>query len=209
MNMTLKLPPDTLTSAAARGTTLRKATLPGLPLGRLLAAAGELDVFALVDGARVAGLRTRLLAAGCEFWCLLCADLDGPLRDSAPYLLRLRRAGEPAPHLAASLAQTSVLLLPGAPVCGAALRAHLRQWLRAPLRNGKSTVFRFYDPQDLTATLPRLDDGARRAFLAPLGGVFAISEGQLQACGALQPSAVAAVPGDAAPTACAPDTRRA
>ncbi|HST44746.1 MAG TPA: DUF4123 domain-containing protein [Luteimonas sp.] len=155
---------------AANGTGARAS---GVPVARVLAAAGHGDAFVLLDGARVPRLRDRLQATGCDYWCLLCADLDSPLRDGVPYLLRLRRTGDRA--RAATPLQPSpagVLLLPPRPVCGSVLRTHLRHWLRAPLRTGRSAVFRFFDPECLQSMLPLLTEDARRDFLAPLGRVF-------------------------------------
>lgn len=146
----------------------RRAPPAGRSESRLAAAPGAPDSapYALLDGARLPGLRGCLDAAGHAYWCLLCDDLGGPLRDASPYLVRL-----PDDRLLPSRGGVLVLAPPAA--SGAALREHLRGWLRAPGGHGRSRVFRFYDPIALAATLPLLADSARHAFLAPLGRVYA------------------------------------
>lgn len=129
---------------------------------------------AVLDGARdsrVSGLTASRLAR-----CLYRGELPGKLRQAAPYLLRLLPGEDATERLFRfgwGKAWGIVLACPG-PM--RALYRHLRRFLRARTEDGRTVLFRYYDPRVLRLYLPTCTAGELDSFLGPLIAVGAESD---------------------------------
>jgi hypothetical protein len=114
------------------------------------------QVHAVVDAARDPRLIGLLDATGLERCCLFAGPLSAALRAAAPHLV----------HLAPNVRFTrdwlqhgwgrawGVLTIAPPDVSLQQLRQHLRTLLRVRDENGRTLLFRFYDPRVLRAYLP-------------------------------------------------------
>jgi hypothetical protein len=129
----------------------------------------NLNVYAILDGASVAGLLGKLYSPDApEHHCLLSGELEPDLAEAAPYLVRLEKEG----------AFTDWLLSHGwgahwGVYCGAAadlntVRRHLRSLLRVRSPEGQPLFFRYYDPRVLRVYLPTCDSLEMDTFFGPL-----------------------------------------
>lgn len=131
-------------------------------------------VFAVLDGAIIDDLPSRLRQHAPEAMCLFSGDLDPMLAAAAPYLLPLE-PGAAATRLALQEgwnAHLGIVLVadPGTDVYS--LRAHLRRVLRVSAPGGTSMLFRFYDPRAFRNVVPTFDAAQRKAFFGPIHGCY-------------------------------------
>lgn len=139
-------------------------------LQRLIFRRGEQPVFAVLDGAIIDDLPTRLAQTAADAMCLFSGDLDPMLAAAAPYLVALH-ANTPIAKLALmdgwdehwGIALTAD---PGTDIH--TLRSHLRRILRVKAPDGGSMLFRFYDPRAFRSVVPTFDDAQRKAFFGPI-----------------------------------------
>lgn len=132
--------------------TLQDARVPRLK--ELLFASEDESVYAVLDGASVAGLPGKLRETQDEWACLYRGELAPDLAETAPYLVKLRKDSS----------FTNWVLTEGwghhwgifvvTPVGLEALRRHLRHFLRVKDYTGKILYFRYYDPRVLQVYLP-------------------------------------------------------
>lgn len=150
-----------------------KRNIPDELFGRLFdsSALHPHHVYALLDGAKVAGLADMLRASGAEHRCIFKGKLATELREVAPWIVHLT----PDARLTRSLFTTG--RMPGAlwdRQPGVFLRSraslddiwqYMRKFTRLQDQNGGWFYLRFWDPAcfDLTADLiQRMDAGIRR-----------------------------------------------
>jgi hypothetical protein len=139
--------------------------------------AGGQEVYAIVDAARDPRVFGAVEGCGLPYQCLYDGKLPAELAEVAPYLVRLRRD---RPFTAKLLADgwgqswgcfvTAGLGLPE-------LRKHLRRFLRVQSEDGKTLVFRFYDPRVLRAYLPTCTEDELATFFGPIGRFVVEAEG--------------------------------
>lgn len=128
-------------------------------------------VWAILDCARDPQIYRALLASQLEFRCLYAGRLPRELEMVAPQLVEL----SPGNRLALQWLDQGwgqswgVLLRIDDP---ANLRHHLRKFLKVRDPQGRTLLFRYYDPRVLRAFLPAADAGQRKALFGPIAHWF-------------------------------------
>ena len=140
--------------------------------------AGAERVYVLLDANRIANLPTLLEASGLEHGCLFQGELVEEAGRAAPWLVALHPgdrlltqlldrarkpgagkpgAGKPGPHPYAHLtAEPGIYFHSAMPL--AALRQHLRRFLRVQAQDGRAFFFRFWEPKVAEVYFPGLAD---------------------------------------------------
>lgn len=131
-------------------------------------------VFAVLDGCMIKQLPQRLRESGCDYTCLFSGRLDPELEAAAPFLVQLKSdAAFTRSVLADGWNKHWGIVLHGpAHLDLAAVRDHLRHFLRVTGPGGKPMYFRFYDPRAFRVTIPCMRRGDYREFMGPLQAVF-------------------------------------
>ncbi|MDE3011271.1 MAG: DUF4123 domain-containing protein [Pseudomonadota bacterium] len=133
-----------------------------------MAADGRLHAYAVLNGARIAGLAARLEQAGQAEWdCLWPGALPASARAQAPYLVRLRSGSAFSDWVLfrAQQAFTDGCLLVLSAADFLAVRRQLRELREARLPDGRLAPFAFMDPETMRLLLPMLDGGQLGALM--------------------------------------------
>jgi hypothetical protein len=135
------------------------------------------DVYAVLDAARDPRVYGAVEGSGLPHACLYDGKLPAELAEAAPHLVRLRAD---RPFTAKLLADgwgdswgcfmTTSLALPE-------LRRHLRRFLRVKNEEGKTLVFRYYDPRVLRTYLPTCTPDELATFFGPVSRFIVESDG--------------------------------
>ena len=125
-------------------------------------------LFLLADAARDDAVLPTLLRAGVEHRSLYEGWQGEGLSEVAPYLAAVPREG---PFLDAWVdaswgASWGTFLFSDVTIFE--LRRHLRRFLKVRSEDGKTLLFRFYDPRVLRAYLPTCTPAETEAFLGPV-----------------------------------------
>ncbi len=117
-------------------------------------------LYAVLDGASVPGLLTRLAGSKLPNCCLFSGDLAPDLAAAAPYLVQL----DPAAPLTRALMTEGWGRHWGIYACVddrapfMEMRKHFRKFLMVRSPQGESVYFRFYDPRVFRVYLPTCND---------------------------------------------------
>jgi hypothetical protein len=129
---------------------------------------GDEPVYAMLDAARGREVYDAILSCGMRYECLYDGKLSDALAEVAPYLVRLR-AGHPfTDELLDDGWGKSWGCLVSTPLPIRELRSHLRRFLRVQTEDGKTLLFRFYDPRVLRAYLPTCTSEEIETFMGPV-----------------------------------------
>jgi len=126
------------------------------------------SVYAILDGASVTGLRTKLHFAREEWACLYRGDLEPDMAEVAPYLVKLRPQSEFTDWILEEGWGKHWGVFVVTPVGLEALRRHLRGFLRVKDPAGKVLYFRYYDPRVLRVYLPTCNRTEIKAVYGPI-----------------------------------------
>lgn len=129
---------------------------------------GEIDLYAVLDGARNAHIYPAIQKSSFQFECLYRGELDPDLAQAAPYLLRLERDMPFTHWLVAEGWGNSwgIFLLATASL--REMRQHLRKFLMVYGPDGKPLYFRYYDPRVLRVYLPTCNAEELGTFCGPV-----------------------------------------
>ncbi len=114
-------------------------------------------LFAVLDGARDPRVHERVTSERPSDWrCLYAGPLPPALERAAPYLVRLTPGSGPLDLLLEDARGESVGVLVASPegVDIDRLRRHFRRFLKATGPDGRTLIFRYYDPRVLRVYLP-------------------------------------------------------
>jgi hypothetical protein len=134
---------------------------------------GRTHVYAILDGASIDGLRTRLYELRPPHYCLFRGELAPDVAETAPYLVALI-AGTPfaewvmAEHFGKHwgiFAQSRQSITE--------MRKHFRALVTVHDESGKSMIFRYYDPRVLHKFLPTCNGGELATFFGKVDAFFA------------------------------------
>jgi hypothetical protein len=134
------------------------------------------NVFAILDGASVKGLRTHLFEKQPPNYCLFRGELAPDMAEVAPYLVGLidgtpftdwLLSEKPGAHYGI-FAQTRVSMIE--------MRRHFRQLTTVYNEDGNPMIFRYYDPRVLHQYLPTCNPGELRSFFGSVDKFFAETE---------------------------------
>src|SRR3954464_6701760 len=110
-----------------------------------------LNVYAVIDGAAVPRLRTRIAQSGCLSACLIRGELAPEVAAASPWLVQLDRDAPIAKWFLREGWGQSWGILAVSPVDIATMRRHFRTFLMVALPDGRRVHFRWYDPRILRA----------------------------------------------------------
>ncbi len=132
----------------------------------------RMSVWAILDGARDPAIHALLMASRLEYRCLYSGSLPRSLEMAAPQLVELLPGHQLTERLLSDGWGRSwgVFLRLDDP---ANLRHHLRKFLRVRHADGRSLLFRFYDPRVLRVYLPTCDATELIQFFGPIAHFFA------------------------------------
>jgi hypothetical protein len=124
-------------------------------------------VYAVLDGARDPRVHPLALGCGLPCACLYAGAIPRALAAVAPYAIRLER-GHPFTHRLLDDAWGKSWGIFGTTAVDLeAVRRHLRRFLRVQREDGKTMLFRFYDPRVLRIYLPTCTAPELATFFGP------------------------------------------
>lgn len=112
------------------------------------------NVFALLDGASIEGLREKMHALQPPRECLLRGELEPDMEEVAPYLVQLEQGTEFSDWVIGKGWGKHWGVFAITPANLRALRQHFRRFIRVHDEAGKPLFFRYYDPRVLRVFLP-------------------------------------------------------
>ncbi|MGE0822566.1 MAG: DUF4123 domain-containing protein [Candidatus Binatia bacterium] len=119
-----------------------------------LFADGDMQVFAVLDGASIPDLRMNLYKLQPEHVCLYRGELEDDMAEVAPYLVRLEEDGEFTNWMLTQGWGEHWGIVAQTPSDLQALRQHFRRFLTVYGPENKPLLFRYYDPRVLRVYLP-------------------------------------------------------
>jgi|SRR5215468_5732596 len=125
---------------------------------------GRTNVFALLDGASVKGLRMQLYKTEPPHYCLFRGELAPDVAEAAPYLVGLLRD---SPFTEWLLNESigkhwGVFALSRQSITE--MRRHFRSLITVHDEGGTPMIFRYYDPRVLRSFLPTCNAGELKTF---------------------------------------------
>lgn len=136
---------------------------------------GRTHVFAILDGASIDGLLTKLYEMQPPNYCLFRGELSPDVAETAPYLVGLVAGtqfsewlfkGHFGKHWGIfALSRQSIT----------EMRKHFRALVKVHDEEGKAMIFRFYDPRVLSQYLPTCEPDELKAFFGKVDAFFSES----------------------------------
>jgi hypothetical protein len=127
----------------------------------------SLNVYAVLDGAAVPGLRTRITRSGALSACLNRGELPHEVAAASPWLVQLDRDTPITEWLLRQGWGQGWGVLIMSPSDIATMRRHLRTIMIVALPDGRLVNFRWYDPRILRAYLPTCTPDEAAAVFGP------------------------------------------
>jgi hypothetical protein len=146
---------------------------------RLTPLTGGERLYAVLDAARDPRVRPLLRASNVPHLCLYDGPLPDALADVAPYLVALSADDSASRRIVSAAWGGAWACFIATQVTSPKLRTHLRRFLRVRTEQGKTLVFRFYDPRVLGRYLSTCTDDELREFFGPISG-FGIEDASAQ-----------------------------
>jgi len=128
----------------------------------------ELAVYAVLDGARNAGIYPALSSSGCEYECLYRGELEPDLAQVAPYLVKLVKDHPFTYWLLGKGWGDSWGIFVRSPAALRELRHHFRKFLMVYSPDAKPLYFRYYDPRVLRIYLPTCNSEELETVFGPV-----------------------------------------
>jgi len=114
----------------------------------------QFSTYAVVDGAALPELLTKLEEYKPEHTCLFRGELPFDLAEAAPYLVKLEANSTFAKWLTEQSLSFSCCIYARSEKDFITVRKHFRSLLNAELPNGETVHFRYYDPRVLNIYFP-------------------------------------------------------
>ncbi len=137
----------------------------------------DLNVYAVLDGASVAGLLGRLAQSGAWHYCLMPGTLDPDMMEVSGYIVELRPDANITSWLLREGWGNHWGVLASSPENLITMRGHCRTLFRAHDEQGKPLMFRFYDPRVLRVFLPSCDKREQAETFGPVTAWYMEGEG--------------------------------
>jgi len=112
------------------------------------------SVFALLDGASVAGLVQKLWETKPEHYCLFPGELEPDMAEVAPYVVKLDPDAPFTQWVMDGAWGNHWGVFAVAPATGRQMRGHCRSLVEVFGPDGDPMIFRYYDPRVLRTFLP-------------------------------------------------------
>ncbi|XXT23154.1 DUF4123 domain-containing protein [Sorangium sp. So ce429] len=133
-------------------------------------------LYALLDGARDRSISRRIRASELPSRSLYEGERGEELAPFGPYLIELPSAAQVVESWLREDWGNSHGVFLTSKESFAAVRRHLRRFLRVQLEDGREVYFRFYDPRVLRLFLPRCTYEEWIEFFGPVESYFAEAE---------------------------------
>ena len=133
-------------------------------------------LFALLDAARVRGLRAFLRETHSEFVCLYRGAPAEELAHVAPYLVSMPLASLLVPWLLVDTKAAGSVMIVVADADLDGLRTHLRRWLIVLDPRGEENFFRFYDPRIIGPFLEASTPEEAGRFFGPVRAILVCNQ---------------------------------
>jgi hypothetical protein len=114
----------------------------------------ETKIFAILDGAAIPGLQTKIAPFDPEHVCLYRGENAPDMAEVAPYLVILEHDSQFTAWVLQNCWGKRCAIFGSSPADLSTLRRHFRKFVMVYTETGKSVYFRFYDPRVLRAYLP-------------------------------------------------------
>lgn len=111
-------------------------------------------IYAVLDGASIPGLQTKLYEMRPEHVCLYRGELSPDIAEVAPYLIRMVAGTNFSDWVLSEGWGNNWGIFAQSRYSLAEVRKHLRSFLTVHTEEGKPMLFRFYDPRVLRSFLP-------------------------------------------------------
>lgn len=134
------------------------------------------NVYALLDGASIEGLRMHLYDKRPPHYCLFRGELEPDMAENSPYLVGLVRGtpftdwllGEPIGNHYGVFAQSRQSIVE--------MRRHFRELITVYSEDGNPMIFRYYDPRVMHQFLPTCNGGELKSFFGSVDRFLAETE---------------------------------
>ncbi|MEP6946306.1 MAG: DUF4123 domain-containing protein [Acidobacteriota bacterium] len=137
--------------------------------------ASPTNVYAILDGAQVDGLREKMFLTAAINYCLFPGDLEPDMATVAPYMVRLKPGTEFCDWLLDADLGKHWGIFAHSRHSIIDLRKHFRSLASVHDEDGRPMKFRFYDPRVLHKYLPTCNGSELKTFFGPIDAFFAES----------------------------------
>ncbi|MGL1902118.1 MAG: DUF4123 domain-containing protein [Fibrobacterales bacterium] len=133
-------------------------------------------VYAVLDGAQNRSIASTLFDSFARYECLYEGELTSEMRAVAPYLIRLRQGTPYTQWLFDNVPANNWGIFIKSTANFKELRRHLRRFLRVKSEEGKTLLFRWYDPRVMRAYLPTCTEEELNFIFGPMSHIITESE---------------------------------
>ncbi len=137
---------------------------------------GQTNVFAVLDGASIVGLRNQLYEKQPPHYCLFRGELKPDMAEVAPYLVGLIPGTPFAEWLINQKNGNHYGIFIQSRQSIIEMRRHFRSLISVYDEDGKPLIFRFYDPRVIRQFLPTCNAGELKSFFGSVDVFVAESE---------------------------------
>jgi hypothetical protein len=130
------------------------------------------DMWMIVDGARDRRVYSSLIHTYSEHTCLYAGNLSPALERAAPYLVQLEFDDRYTRELIQQAWGNSWGIFLRSNDNIDSIRRHLRQFLRVKDRQGRTLIFRYYDPRVMRIFLPTCNHEELREIFGAFKGFY-------------------------------------
>ncbi|PYS89493.1 MAG: DUF4123 domain-containing protein [Acidobacteria bacterium] len=131
------------------------------------------NVYAVLDGASINGLRMKLYQTDPVHFCLFRGDLTPDVAEMAPYLVGLVDGTEFTEWLLGECFGKHWGVFAHSPNSITEMRRHFRGLINVYDEAGKPMIFRYYDPRVMQNFLPTCNAGELKTFFGKVDVFFA------------------------------------
>lgn len=135
----------------------------------------NMQVYAVLDGASVLDLPTRIYEMRPPAVCLYRGELEPDIAEVAPYLVELKPEMTFTNWLFAECAGKHWGIFARSALSLIGMRKHFRRFLTVYDENGNPLLFRYYDPRVLTKFLPTCEETELSDLFSRVASYFAES----------------------------------
>ncbi len=137
---------------------------------------GQTHVYAVLDGASIAGLRQRLFEMSPPNYCLFRGDLPPDVAETAPYLVGLVTGAPFTDWVLAESFGKHWGIFAQSRKSIREMRQHFRSLITVYDESGTPMIFRFYDPRVLHEFLPTCNAGELKTLFGKVDVLLAETE---------------------------------
>jgi Domain of unknown function (DUF4123) len=137
---------------------------------------GEVNTYAVIDGASCKDLLKKLGDFTPDNCCLYAGALEAEMEKVAPYLVHLKQDHPFTEWLLTNFIGNPWCIFSHSPADFGAMRKHFRTLLLVRGPEGELLYFRYYDPRVLSIYLPTTNEEERKMVFGPVNAYFCETE---------------------------------